>query len=101
MPTAGSSEIECPFCYKLGVKAIHRSGYMGHVTSRNSTGSKVTYHRVPESYDIQSGCPSCGKTKKEIQEAVDGKAGRHMDPQKAIERLKQSGLPTRFESKPR
>lgn len=41
---------------------------------------------------------TCGKSKKEIQDCLDGK-GKEIDPEKLQKRLRKSGLPTVIETK--
>ena len=58
----GYTEVKCPICGKRGVKAFYKPSYLEHSTSRISAGSKTKYYRVPESYEVLSGCPHCGKS---------------------------------------
>jgi hypothetical protein len=84
----------CPNCGKEGVEAIVKRGYLGHATSRISSGSKTKYFRVGESVKIVSGCYICGKTLKElIKINNDGKSSH----KQRIRRLKDAGIPTRIE----
>lgn len=58
--------IPCPNCGKDGVKALKYPAHLQGNTSRISAGAKTTYHRVEESYEINSGCEHCGKTAEEL-----------------------------------
>jgi hypothetical protein len=88
---SGHVDFECPFCHKRTIKAFHRPSYLEHRTSRISAGSKTKYFRVPESYEIMSGCSNCGKSKKEIVDFLEGKES--LSHEERIERLKKRGLP--------
>jgi len=56
--------IECSFCKNKTIKALHFKSYLQAHTSRISSGAKTKYSRVPEKYEILSGCAECGKSKK-------------------------------------
>jgi hypothetical protein len=89
--------IECPFCKQVGVKAYHIPSFLQATTSRISAGARTKYHRVPEHYEVLSGCPSCGKSKKEIDDYFEGR--REVPLEERLRRLRESGLPTRIETK--
>jgi len=88
--------IKCPFCNKLTIEAIYKPSYLGHHTSRILAGAKTTYFRVPESYEILSGCSACGKSKKEVQKAFDTGATKELSHEERLKRLKKSGLPLKI-----
>lgn len=94
---SGHADFECPFCHKRAVKAFHKPSYLEHRTSRISAGSKTKYFRVPESYEIVSGCSNCGKSQKEIIDFLEGK--EKLSHEERIEKLKKRGLPLRIETK--
>jgi len=83
--------MECPFCQKLTINAIHKPSYLQAKTSRISAGAKTLYYRVPESYDIKSGCSNCGKSLKEVKEAYEGK--KKLSHEEKIKLWKKRGLP--------
>jgi len=96
----GHAEVECPFCHKMGVKAFYKPSYLQARTSRISAGAKITYHRVPESYEIQGDCPHCGAKEKDIQKWYDGEyREKKLSHKELVERIKKSGLPTKIEFK--
>jgi len=94
----GHAEIECPFCGKVGVKAFHKPSHLEPKTTHISAGTKTTYYRAPESYDILSGCPACGKSKEEIQKAFDTGVLRELSHEERLKRLRKAGLPTKIVS---
>jgi hypothetical protein len=93
---SGHADFECPFCHKRTVKAFHKPSYLEHRTSRISAGSKTKYFRVPESYDIVSGCSNCGKSKQDIIDFLAGK--EKLSYEERIDRLKKRGLPLRIKT---
>jgi endogenous inhibitor of DNA gyrase (YacG/DUF329 family) len=95
---SGRAEIECPFCGKLGVRAFHKPSHLEPKVTHISAGTRTTYYRVPESYDVLSGCPSCGKSKEEIERAFETGITRQVTHGERLQRLKDSGLPTRIVS---
>ena len=95
---SGRAFIKCPFCGKISVPVFYKPSYLQAKVSRISAGSKVTYYRVPESYEIQGGCTNCGKSKKEIQDYYDGKPLKKESHEEKIKRLKKAGLPLVIET---
>lgn len=91
------SIIECPFCQKLTIKAIHKPSFLQPKTTRISAGAKTKYFRVPETYEIQSGCSNCGRSLKEVKEAYEGK--KKLSHEERIKMWKKRGLPLVLESK--
>ena len=92
---SGKTVMQCPFCKQQAVQCFHRPAYSQAKTSRISGGSKITYTRIPETYEVCGNCPNCGKTKREIQNFFDGK--KEIPHEERIERLKKAGIPTRIE----
>ena len=88
--------IDCPFCGKKVIKALHFGSYLQAHVSRISSGAKTTYSRVPDKHKILSDCPECGKSKKDITDRLEGKTQRSHEER--IERLRQRGLPLVIES---
>lgn len=83
--------IECPFC-KNKVKAIFYPSILQSATSRTSDKSVTKFYRTKEKYEVQSSCPNCGKSAKEIQKVLnEGKKNPERD-KKILERLKEQGL---------
>jgi len=87
----GRAKIECPFCHQITIVAFHKPAHKEPKISRISGKSSTKYFVVPESYDIQSGCESCGKSQKEIQDFFDGKSTISHDER--LERWRKRGLP--------
>lgn len=92
----GETEIECPFCKKGRLKVFHKEGYLQPKVSRISAGAKVTYHRVPDTYEVLEDCPACGKKKKEIELELEGRYTDRDRLKKRVEQLKNQGIPTRL-----
>ncbi len=95
MPRPSEALIQCPFCKKDGVKAFHMPSYITYKKEHISSGSKTKWFREQEKWEIISDCPSCGKTKKEIQNNLEGKSG--MTHEERLKKLQERGLPTRVE----
>jgi len=91
---SGHAEIQCPFCGKIGVKAFHKPSHLEPKVSHISAGKKTTYYRVPESYDIMSGCPHCGKSSAAIQKVFDTGILKELSHEERLRRLQNAGLPT-------
>ena len=88
--------MECPFCRRVKIKIRHEEGMVSYrVTRSAAAGSKSVKFRTSDRYYVLENCPSCGKTKKEIQNKLDGK--EEVDHKKVLERVRKQGLPTRLE----
>jgi len=93
-------KLECPFCGKQTVKAIHYPSMLQASSSRSAAaGRKIKYYRTKEKYEIASGCSACGKSEKEIQKALKKRSVK--DYTKRIEELRKAGLPTEITHKVR
>jgi hypothetical protein len=78
----------------MGVKAFHKPSHLEPKVSHISAGSKTTCYRVPESYDVVSGCPACGKSKEEIERVFETGVIRELSHEERLKRLRDAGLPT-------
>lgn len=92
-------EIECPFCKKSVVRILKSESFMQAQRTHISAGTKYIYHRVPEKYKVLESCPNCGKSKKEIQKALDTGITKELSHAERLKRLRGAGLPTKIVSK--
>jgi len=93
-------KINCPFCGKTTLFAIYTpSFFQAHRSHSSASGSKTTYFKTKEKYEVQSPCPNCGKSVKEIQKAlIEGKKDPEKE-KKILERLKKQGLDFNVQTK--
>lgn len=98
---SGRAVIKCPFCKKMRIKVFHEPSHLEPKVTRISAGSKTTYHRMPESYDVLRGCSACGKSRKEVQKAFDTGVTKELSHEERLKRLRGAGLPTKIVSKTR
>lgn len=85
--------LECPFCEKKTIKAIHYPAILQVAVSRSAaSGSKTKFYRTKEKYEILSGCSKCRKSKKEVEKAVEEGVKSAEKERKIMERLKKQGL---------
>ena len=85
--------LNCPFCGKETIKTIYIPPFFQAHTSRSSaSGSKTTYYKTKEKYQVQSSCPNCGKSAKQIQKALDEGVKDPEKEKKILKRLKDQGL---------
>jgi hypothetical protein len=87
---ANEIEIECPFCKKAKIHLVHQPFIARKSMSKSRFGSGGPKY-TKESFKVLSGCESCGKTKKEVQAALEGK--KEITYEERLERLKKRGLP--------
>jgi len=61
----------CPFCQAQVIKVFYRPAHREIKTVRGSGQSaSETHHKPPEVKILTPVCPSCGKSKKEIEEKL-------------------------------
>jgi hypothetical protein len=91
--------LECPFCGKQTINAIYIPSMAEAHTTRTSAGAKTKFYQTKEKYEIQSGCSNCGKSQKEVENALkEGESD--VDKEKRIlERLKKQGFPEEITTK--
>lgn len=78
------------------VRVFHKEGYIQGRQSRISAGGKFTFRVVPDMYGVLD-CPKCGRSRKNIQDVLDSRSKKSMEPQKLKRRLKEAGLPMEVE----
>lgn len=93
---SGDRTIKCPFCGKLTIKVFRRPSRLEHKATHISAGSKTIYYRVPESYEILSGCSACSKSRKEVQKAFDTGVTTELSHEERLKRLREAGLALRI-----
>ena len=93
----GETILECPFCNKGKVRTFHKEGYLQAKISRISGGAKTKFYKRPDIYEILTDCPNCGKSKKEIQKALDTGITKELSHKERLERIRKAGIPTRVE----
>lgn len=91
--------LECPFCGKKKIFATYMPSILQTKVSRAANRTVTKFYQTKEKYEVQSSCPNCGKSAKEIQKAFDeGKK----DPEKEkriLKRLKEQGFPEEITTK--
>ncbi len=85
-------KLNCPFCGKNTIEATFIPPVLQSHTSRTSAKSITKFYRTKEKYEIQSGCPNCGKSSKEVQKALNEGVKDPEKEKRILERLKAQGL---------
>ena len=60
----------CPFCNKKTINVIITPEHTKYVTSQRGKTRVTRQMRVKENLDPLGGCPSCGKSLKEVKKAL-------------------------------
>lgn len=94
----GEVELDCPFCEKAKVKVFHKEGYKQAHVSRISGKSATQSFQRPDYYEVLENCPNCGKTKKEIQKALETGRTKILTHEERLEMFRKRGLPLVLES---
>lgn len=85
----------CPFCKKPTIKILHVPFVANTFTSKSRAGGRNTVIQK-ERFDVLSGCDECGKSKKEVERALNTGRTKEMTHEERIKRMKDAGLPTRI-----
>jgi len=93
--------IECPFCHKMTISAIHHPPVLQTSVSRAAGRTSTKFYQTKEKTEITSGCSNCGKSQKEVEKALkEGSQDEDIEKEKKIlERLKQQGFPNEITTK--
>ncbi len=92
-----NEKIECPFCKHGKIDIRITPEYYSYAVSRISAGSKRIPIFHPEKIEVFSKCSNCGKTRREIKEALESGSIKQLSHKERLKRLKEAGLPTKIE----
>ena len=86
-----TGEIECPFC-KAKIQLLYKPSMIRFSSSSSaSAGTKRKAFRTQEKYEVLvEKCPNCGKSKKEIEKALE--KGKEPSNEEIVRRLREAGL---------
>ena len=88
--------LNCPFCNKSTIRILHQPFVVRKSMSKSRFGAGGPRY-TKERFEVLSGCELCGKSKKEVQTALEGK--KEISHEELLERLKKRGLPLVLGSK--
>lgn len=88
---------KCPFCNKGEIVVMTIPEHYDMTTSRISSGSKKIPRFHEERIDVHEKCPNCGKTKKEIEKALQTGETKQLTHEERLKKIRDSGLPTKIE----
>jgi len=89
--------VRCPYCNKADINIKNTSGYVSYRVSRISAGSKRTPYIHDPKIEVLDNCPNCGKTKREIKDALE-KGKKAMSHSERLKLWKKRGLPLKVKS---
>jgi len=91
--------LECPFCHKITISAIHYPPVLQTSVSRAADRTSTKFYQTKEKTEITSGCSNCGKSQKEVEKALK-EGSKDVDKEKKIlERLKEQGFSSEITTK--
>jgi hypothetical protein len=88
--------VECPFCKNKTITVLHQPFVARKSLSKSRFGTGGPVY-TKEKTEVLSGCSACGKSKIEIERALEGK--EKISHEERINRLKKRGLPLKIENK--
>ncbi len=82
---------ECPYCKQKTINVMHKEGSFSAERTRCRAGRSTKYVKHPDKFKILiEKCPNCGKSKKEIEQAM--KHGKELSNDEVLTRLREAGL---------
>ena len=89
--------VNCPYCGKPTIKILHQPFVARKNMTKSRLGSGLPVF-TKERSEILCGCEACGKSKRDIEKALDnGNKGKSHEER--LKRLKDAGLPTMIVNK--
>ena len=89
--------VKCPFCNKGEIKTTYTPQIKMEKMARGSAVNKRTTQFTKENYQVLENCQNCRASASKIEKALNsGKDYQKPSRNKILERMKQSGLPTRI-----
>jgi predicted RNA-binding Zn-ribbon protein involved in translation (DUF1610 family) len=89
-------QMKCPFCGKGDIEVLFVPSSVRFKKGPYG-GSRGGAIRSQEATLVQTDCPTCGKTKQEIEKALRDGVTKEVSKEERLKRLMDSGLPTRIE----
>ena len=86
----------CPFCKKETIRVLHIPFVKQTITSKCRAGGRNTRYQH-EKFEVISGCSACGKSKEEVEKALNGPLKKESHEER-LKRLRESGIPTVIET---
>jgi endogenous inhibitor of DNA gyrase (YacG/DUF329 family) len=83
--------VECPFCKKMTIQILHSPEVYSTQTIRVGSNRKTIPNLTPAKDQVlNEKCPNCGKSKKEIEDAL--KHGVPLSNDDVLKRLREAGI---------
>jgi predicted RNA-binding Zn-ribbon protein involved in translation (DUF1610 family) len=86
-------KVKCPFCNNAQIDLIYVSGYYTWSVSGAAHQRKRTKYYHDPKIKVDEKCPNCGKSAKEISEALERGQTKQLSHEERLERLRRRGLP--------
>lgn len=97
-PVIQRETVKCPFCGKGDIELIRTLDWYSEHRAHAAGRSAMIPHYHPEKIEIRNKCPNCGKSKKNLKEAIERGTSKEMSHEERLKRIKAAGLPTKIES---
>ena len=94
--TTNERLIHCPFCKQLTIKMLHQPFVARKSMTKSRFGAGGPVY-TKERTEVLSGCEACGKSLKEVDEALNNP--KSVSHEERLKRLREAGLPTKIESR--
>lgn len=91
--------ISCPFCNKEITVYYKPSIFQTHKSHSAAAGTKTSFYKTKEKYEVLEDCPNCHKSKKEIQKALQEGVSKPKSKEELKKQLEELGLLGKFGGK--
>ncbi len=84
--------LKCPFCSTEITVYFQPSMFQTSKSHSAAAGTKTSFYKTKEKYEVLEDCPNCGKPKKEIQKALIEGVPKLKSKEELKKQLEELGL---------
>ncbi|MFH0890063.1 MAG: hypothetical protein V1836_02875 [Candidatus Aenigmatarchaeota archaeon] len=88
--------VSCPFCNKEISVYYKPSIFQADKSHSAAAGTKTSFFKTKEKYEVLEDCPNCHKSKKEIQKALEQGVSKPKSKEELKRQLEELGLMKKF-----
>lgn len=96
-PEIENKTVKCPFCQKGDIEVTITSDWYSEGRAHAAGRSAMIPQYHPEKIEVHNKCSECGKSKRELKEAIAKGTTKQLSHEERLKRLKEAGLPSVIE----
>lgn len=91
------TQMKCPFCNIGEIIVIHVPVFLKFKKGTYGGGKSGVSRTAEQNIVKEEKCPNCGKSKKDIEKALETGVTKEASHEERLKRLRDAGLPSRVE----